>query len=77
MVGNPKTAQILALDETGQLRLIAADPAGYRLISEEKVADDSWAHLAVQPIVGGAGDKDQGLAIIVRALDRIRVYRWQ
>jgi outer membrane protein assembly factor BamB len=77
MVGNPKTAQILALDEAGQLRLIAADPSGYRLISEEKVADDSWAHLAVQPIVGGAGDKDQGLAIIVRALDRIRVYRWQ
>ena len=39
--------QILALADTGILRLIAADPTEYRVESERKVAEDSWGHLAV------------------------------
>lgn len=73
MVANPESGTILALDADGQLRLIAADAEAFRMLSETKVADDSWAHLAVQPVAGESG----GFWVIVRALDRLRVYRWQ
>lgn len=75
MVANPDSETILSLDADGQLRLIAADAKAFRLLSEAKVAEDSWAHLAVQP-VAEAGD-GKGFWVIVRALDRLRVYRWQ
>jgi outer membrane protein assembly factor BamB len=66
MVGNVDEKKILALDSDGTLRLIAADPSELRILDEFKVAEDSWAHLAVQ-----------GSTIVVRALDAIRVYSWQ
>ena len=66
MVGNVTAKQILALDSDGTLRLIAADPKELRIIDEMKVADDSWAHLAVD-----------GNRVIVRALDSIVVYDWR
>jgi outer membrane protein assembly factor BamB len=72
MVSNPESGMILALESEGQLRQIAADPERFRVISETKVADDSWAHLAVQPVSDG-----EGFWVMVRALDRLRVYRWQ
>jgi outer membrane protein assembly factor BamB len=75
--GAPPTPAILALDQDGQLRLIAADPEAYRVLSEEKVAEDSWAHLAIQALDKPDADGRAPLAIIVRALDRLRVYRWQ
>lgn len=75
--GAQPEAAILALDQDGQLRLIAADPAAFRVLSEEKVAEDSWAHLAIQSFDQAAADGRAPLAIIVRALDRLRVYRWQ
>jgi len=38
---------ILALSDSGILRLIKADPAGYEVLSERRVADDeTWAHIA-------------------------------
>jgi len=59
--------RILALDETGDLRLIKATPEGFTLIGEAKVSDlESWAHLAV--------DGDQ---IAIRDLDRITLWRWK
>jgi len=80
MVANPDSGTILALDADGQLRLIAADSDAFRMLSETKVAEDSWAHLAVQPVavqpVADPGD-GKGFWVIVRALDRLRVYRWQ
>ena len=58
--------KILALDEKGELLLIQADPQEFKLIDRRKVADDSWAHIAV------AGNE-----IFVRALDGISAYRWK
>ena len=77
MVANPDSGTILALDADGQLRLIAADSEAYRLLSETKVAEDSWAHLAVQPVAKASADDGKGFWVIVRALDRLRIYRWQ
>jgi len=66
MVGNVDQRKILALNSDGTLRLIAADPAELRVVDELKVADDAWAHLAVD-----------GSTVVVRALDAIRVYQWR
>jgi hypothetical protein len=66
MIGNVDQRKILALDSDGTLRLIAADPSELKIIDELKVADDSWAHLAVR-----------GQTVVVRALDAIRVYDWK
>ncbi|WP_162276049.1 PQQ-binding-like beta-propeller repeat protein [Roseimaritima ulvae] len=40
--------RILALDQAGTLLLIAADPTELKILDSRKVADNSWAHLAVQ-----------------------------
>jgi len=72
MVASPENGMIMALDADGQLRLIAADATTYRLVSEAKVADDSWAHVGVQPCGDAAG-----FWVMIRALDRLRIYRWQ
>lgn len=58
--------RVLALSDTGTLRLIAASPASYEVLDErELVAGPSWAHLAV------AGDE-----LHVREQDAYRVFRW-
>ena len=58
--------RILALDQTGLLLLIKADPDRFELISQRKVANDSWAHLAVR-----------GGEVFIRELDAMTVYRWK
>jgi len=58
--------KILALDENGELLLIRANPKEFDLIDRRKVADDSWAHIAVV-----------GNEIFIRALNNIAVYRWE
>jgi outer membrane protein assembly factor BamB len=59
--------RILALDERGILLLIKADPAGFQLLDERKVAhEDTWAHLAV------TGDE-----IYVRELNALAAFRWR
>jgi len=41
--------RILALDETGDLRLIRATPEAFELLGEAKVAaEESWAYLAIE-----------------------------
>ncbi len=58
--------RILALDERGDLLLIAASPEEFQLVSERHVASsESWAHLAVS-----------GNQVFVRDLERLAVYRW-
>jgi outer membrane protein assembly factor BamB len=59
--------RILALDETGDLRLIRATPDAYTLLGEAQVAvEESWAHLAVED--------DE---IFVRDLKGLTAYRWK
>jgi outer membrane protein assembly factor BamB len=62
--------RILALSDTGTLRLIAADPARYEVLGElELVGGPSWAHLAVVP-------GPEGTELHVREQDAYRVFRW-
>jgi len=58
--------QILALDERGELLLINATPDKFDLLDRRKVAENSWAHVAV------VGDE-----IFVRELKALSVYRWK
>ena len=59
--------KILALDETGDLRLIRASPEKYDLVGEAKVAaEESWAHLGVN------GDE-----LYIRDLEGLSAYRWR
>jgi len=59
--------RILALDETGDLRLIQASPESFQILGEATVADDeSWAHLAVE-----------GRELYVRDLEGITAYDWK
>ena len=58
--------KILALDETGILRLIEANPKEYTLLDEREVASESaWAHLAVC-------DSD----VCIRSLRKLTVLHW-
>ena len=58
--------RILALDQNGELMLIAANPERFDLLDSRKMSEDeTWAHLAV------VGDR-----IVIRELNAIAVYRW-
>ncbi len=64
--------RILALDETGDLRLIRATPEQYAELGQAKVAEtESWAHVAVADAPGG------GTEIHVRDLSGITAWRWK
>lgn len=59
--------KLLALDETGKLRLVHATPERFDLVDELEVSErECWAHLAVCD--------DQ---VFVRDLGAIRVFRWR
>lgn len=58
--------QILALDNRGDLLLIQGSDSDLMVLDKMKVANDSWAHLAVQ------GDR-----LIIRDLKALKVYRWE
>ena len=59
--------RILALDETGEVRLIRATPERFELLGEAKVAtEESWAHLAIE-----------GQELYVRDLEGLSAYRWK
>ena len=57
--------KILALDQRGDLLLIKANPEKFELMDKRKVADDSWAHLAVT-------DNE----VVVRDLKKVTLFRW-
>ncbi len=58
--------RVLALDSAGNLLLAQPTSTAVNVIDSMKVAEDSWAHLAVQ-----------GDLVIVRDLNALKVYRWQ
>ena len=59
--------RILALDQSGKLLLIKANPNQFQLIDERQVSDqETWAHLAVC-----------GNEIYVRELNALSTFRWQ
>ncbi len=59
--------RILALDETGELRLIQANPQEYVEISSRKLTDEeAWAHLAIS-------DRQ----LFVRDLNSISAWEWE
>lgn len=59
--------RILALDERGELLLVAADPTEFRLLDRKEVASsESWAHLAV------AGNN-----LVVRDLKGVSAFIWK
>ncbi len=65
LIANGK--QILALDQRGELLLIAANPEAFTLVGQAKVSDEStWAHVAID------GDR-----IFIRELNAITSFRWQ
>ncbi|QDU52027.1 PQQ-binding-like beta-propeller repeat protein [Gimesia panareensis] len=55
--------KILALDQKGDLLLMKASPTSFELLDRRKVAEDSWAYLAVN-----------GQELFVRALDQLIVF---
>ncbi len=58
--------RILALDETGNLRLIEANPTEFRVLSERKVSEEEcWAHIALS--------QNQ---LFVRHLKGLSVFEW-
>jgi hypothetical protein len=59
--------RVLALDETGELLLFAADPAAFRILDRKKVGEpETWGYLAV------AGDE-----LFVRELQAVSMWRWK
>ncbi len=57
--------RILALDERGVLLLLNANPTRLEILSRRKLADDSWAHVAVA-----------GQEIFIRELNALTAYDW-
>jgi outer membrane protein assembly factor BamB len=65
MASNGKS--ILALDQTGELRLIAHNPAEFQLLSERHVSDqESWAHVGVS-----------NGQIAIRSQKRLEIFDWK
>lgn len=65
LVANGK--RILALDETGTLRLIEASPEKFQLLGEVTIDEQpAWAHLAVC-----------GNELFIRTLKELKVFRWE
>lgn len=59
--------QLLALDERGDLYLMAASPASFTVLDKRTVSDqETWAHLAV------AGDQ-----LFVRSLNTLSAWSWK
>ncbi len=58
--------RLLALDNGGELLLIQASNEKLDIVDRQNVAQDAWAHLAVQ-----------GPYVIVRDLNALKVFRWQ
>jgi outer membrane protein assembly factor BamB len=59
-------SQILSLNDRGELRLIRPSSTELQIVDELEVAEDSWAHLAIQ-------DNQ----VIIRDLNALKVFRWE
>lgn len=73
--------QILALSDTGRLRLIAANPAEYQVRGEVALVEGpSWAHLAVTSPLAAEEDEpapSEGADLFVRAQTSLHAFRWR
>ena len=58
-------SRMLALDERGDLLLVEPNAENFKLIGKQKVASNSWAHLAMVDDL-----------LFVRDLEKLMVYRW-
>lgn len=58
--------KILSLDNSGELLLINAKDEALDVVDQTKVANDAWAHLAVEADL-----------VIVRDLKALKVFRWK
>ncbi|HMO64605.1 MAG TPA: PQQ-like beta-propeller repeat protein [Verrucomicrobiota bacterium] len=59
--------RILALDERGELLLLAANPAKFELLDRRKISEaDTWAHLGVS-----GGD------LLIREREALALWRWE
>ena len=58
--------KILALDNSGELLLVTPSSIELEIDDRMKVADDSWAHIAIQDNL-----------VIVRDLKALKVYQWK
>ena len=64
--------RLLALDETGDLRLVRATPEKFELLGEAKVSQrESWAHLAVTAGPDGVTE------LWIRDISGITAWRWK
>jgi outer membrane protein assembly factor BamB len=64
MIVNGNT--ILALDQRGELLLINANPEQFNVVDRRKIADNTWAHLALC-----------GNELFVRELNAMTAYEWK
>ena len=58
--------KILVLDNSGELLLVTPSSVSLEIDDRIKVADDSWAHLAIQDDL-----------VIIRDLKALKVYQWK
>ena len=58
--------KILALDNSGELLLVTPSSIALEIDDRMKVADDSWAHIAIQDDL-----------VIIRDLKALKVYQWK
>ena len=58
--------KILALDNSGELLLVTPSSVALEIDDRMKVADDSWAHIAIQDDM-----------VIIRDLNALKVYQWK
>lgn len=65
MVSNGE--KILALDQSGKIRLIAHNPSEYTMLGEVKITDEeAWAHIAIA-----------GSDVVIRTQKSLCLYQWK
>jgi len=70
--------RILALNDSGLLRLIQASPDEYVVLDEVKVAEaQTWAHVAVMSADQGGGAEPVVTEIVVREQTALSLHRWR
>jgi outer membrane protein assembly factor BamB len=74
-----QSSRILALADTGKLRLIEANPEAYTVLSElDLVSGPSWAHLAVTSPTPTEGTwPAEGADLFVRSQTSLHAFHWR
>lgn len=74
-----QSSRILALANTGKLRLIEANPAAFTVLSElDLVPGPAWAHLTVtSPLPTESATPTEGADLFVRAQTSLHAFHWR